>query len=135
MPSRMRVEKEGAIPAARARALMWLRYLSGDRTGALRQYERCVAALTSDLHVAPSNRTNALCEKIRADRIGSSPPTQLQSPATVTIAHLHELHNEFSQLLSGMTQIEQELRRDINLLEAQQKNENPPEQDEQKPKS
>ena len=117
------------------RALMLLRYLDGDRTGALRQYERCVAALASDLRVAPSNRTNALCEKIRADRVGSPPPTQLQSPATVTIAHLHELQNEFSQLLSGMTQIEQELRRDINLLEAQQKTVNPPEQGENKQKN
>ena len=53
----------------------------------------------------------------------------------MTIAHLHELQNEFSQLLSGMTQIEQELRRDINLLEAQQKTVNPPEQGENKQKN
>jgi DNA-binding SARP family transcriptional activator len=47
--------------------LMRLRYLAGDRAGALRQYERCVAALDQELGVRPSQRTVALCEQIRAD--------------------------------------------------------------------
>ncbi len=51
------------------RRMMRLRYLSGDRTGALRQYERCVAALRKELDVAPSGPTRRLYEDLRADRV------------------------------------------------------------------
>ncbi len=51
------------------RRLMRLYYLAGDRTAALRQYERCVTALKEELDVAPSERTLALCQQIRADRL------------------------------------------------------------------
>jgi len=47
--------------------LMRLRYQAGDRTGAMRQYATCVAALREELDVAPSERTSALYELIRAD--------------------------------------------------------------------
>ena len=49
------------------RRLMRLRYVAGDRTGAMRQYAACVAALREDFDVAPSERTSALYELIRAD--------------------------------------------------------------------
>jgi DNA-binding SARP family transcriptional activator len=47
--------------------LMRLLYLAGDRTGALRQFERCRNALSDELGVAPGQRTRALYERIRAD--------------------------------------------------------------------
>jgi DNA-binding SARP family transcriptional activator len=52
--------------------LMRLRYQAGDRTGAMRQYAACVTALREELDVAPSERTSALYEVIRADR-GAAP--------------------------------------------------------------
>lgn len=42
------------------RHMMRLQYLSGDRTGARRQYERCVSALRDDLEIAPSLETEDL---------------------------------------------------------------------------
>lgn len=42
-------------------------YSSGDRTAALRQFQRCAKALSRELDVAPSPRTVALAESIRAD--------------------------------------------------------------------
>ncbi len=45
--------------------LMRLKYLTGDRTGALRQYECCVKALREELGVSPSLPTKQLCEQIR----------------------------------------------------------------------
>jgi DNA-binding SARP family transcriptional activator len=56
--------------------LMRLRYQAGDRTGAMRQYAACVAALREELDVAPSERTSALYEVIRAD-VGQSPDAAL----------------------------------------------------------
>jgi DNA-binding SARP family transcriptional activator len=51
------------------RMLMRLLYRSGDRTGALRQFERCRTALREELGVDPSQETNALLDAIRLDRI------------------------------------------------------------------
>jgi DNA-binding SARP family transcriptional activator len=48
------------------RALMRLYYIAGDRTSALRQFQRCAVALREELDVEPSARTVALCEQIRA---------------------------------------------------------------------
>ena len=58
------------------RRLMRLLYLAGDRTTALRQYERCVIALDKELGVRPSERTVALYEQIRAGEL-SGPATFL----------------------------------------------------------
>lgn len=53
------------------RTLMRLRYLTGDRTGALRQFERCKEALQRELDVEPAAETVALYEEIRSERRGS----------------------------------------------------------------
>jgi DNA-binding SARP family transcriptional activator len=65
------------------RRLMRLRHLAGDRTGALRQYERCVAALDEELGVEPSRRTIGLYQQIRADRL-SAPALEVVSAAEVS---------------------------------------------------
>lgn len=48
------------------RRLMQMQYMAGDRTAALRQYDRCVLALDRDLGVKPDKRTVALYEEIRS---------------------------------------------------------------------
>lgn len=50
------------------RRLMRLIYLTGDRTGALRQYQRCAGILRAELDIAPSQRTAALYQQIQADQ-------------------------------------------------------------------
>lgn len=54
------------------RRLMRLQYWGKDRTAALRQYERCVAALDEELGVKPAKRTVVLYRQICADQL----PTQ-----------------------------------------------------------
>ena len=49
------------------RHLMRLQYLAGNRTAALRQYERCTLALEEELGVKPAKFTLALYEQIRDD--------------------------------------------------------------------
>src|SRR6266702_4977737 len=51
------------------RRLMRLYYLLGDRAEALRQYERCAAALEEELGVKPSKSTLALYRQIQADQL------------------------------------------------------------------
>ena len=52
------------------RRMMRLNYLAGDRTAALRQYERCVSALEEELGVKPAKWTVSLHNQIRADQLG-----------------------------------------------------------------
>ncbi|HXQ39351.1 MAG TPA: BTAD domain-containing putative transcriptional regulator, partial [Anaerolineales bacterium] len=77
------------------RRMMRLHYLSGDRTGALRKYEQCAAALNEELGVKPAQRTMTLYEQIRADRLEEivlEPVTSLlQAEATSRPELLHRL--------------------------------------------
>ncbi|WP_405527455.1 AAA family ATPase [Streptomyces canus] len=50
------------------RQLMRLHYAAGDRTAALRQYERCTSVVNHEFGVGPSADTTVLYEHIRADR-------------------------------------------------------------------
>ncbi len=50
------------------RRLMRLLYLAGNRTGALRQYRCCAAALEEELDVKPAHATTMLYEQICADQ-------------------------------------------------------------------
>jgi DNA-binding SARP family transcriptional activator len=61
------------------RRLMHLQYMAGDRTAALRQYDRCVSALDEDLGVKPDKRTIALYEKIRSGEL-ERPSDSVQAP-------------------------------------------------------
>jgi DNA-binding SARP family transcriptional activator len=54
--------------------MMRLSYLAGDRTGALRQFERCRTALKDELGVEPGRLVTTLYEQIRVDsRVGFAP--------------------------------------------------------------
>lgn len=104
------------------RRLMRLYALAGDRTAALRQYERCAAALAEELSVPPSQRTTVLLERIRADRLeGASPlppdsgtePAEPGEPlpeALGQLRHLHGVLTEFQdQLQRGIRAVEHSL--------------------------
>lgn len=66
------------------RRIMRLRYLNGDRIGALRQYERCAQILRDEFGVEPSQNTTDLSNTIQADIFVSlappSAPTVTQVP-------------------------------------------------------
>jgi DNA-binding SARP family transcriptional activator len=55
------------------RQLMRLHHRAGDRTSAIRQYERCAAGMAHEFGIQPSADTVALYEQIRADRVPDMP--------------------------------------------------------------
>ena len=100
------------------RQLMRLRYLSGDRTGALRQYQRCVAALEEELSVKPDKRTSALYQQIRADAYepaapAPAAPARPEEPAPP--ATLSELVGRIGHIQTLLTDLQ---RRVYNHLKA-----------------
>jgi len=88
------------------RRLMRLLYLAGDRTGALRLFEHCVAALKEELNVPPTERTIALYEQIRANQL-----TDLNSLSTMPSGgpSLSEVLERLGQLQAFLTDIQQDI--------------------------
>lgn len=99
------------------RQLMRLYYMAGNRTDALRQFQRCAAALHEELDVEPSQLTMRLYEQIRADRLDDLSPAPDEArnvgPSTLpeVLTHLKRLQS----LIDGM---QDELERDIDLVQA-----------------
>jgi DNA-binding SARP family transcriptional activator len=94
------------------RALMRLYYLAGDRTAALRQYNRCAGALREELDVAPGAQTVALYELIRADRLGPTGPTEVagRDGAIDLVGVLHRLHELHAVLADADLSLQREIR-------------------------
>lgn len=86
------------------RRLMRLHYLARNRTAALRQYERCVAALDEELGVGPGKSTVALYEQIRADQLDglACPPAQASAALETTTAALPEVLGHLEQLQAAL---------------------------------
>lgn len=82
------------------RRLMRMAYLAGDRTGALRQYERCALALREELGVRPSRRTEKLHHQILIDNVASVQEVEFDAPNQVASRRLDQLHGILAQLRS-----------------------------------
>lgn len=97
------------------RQLMHLYSLAGDRTSALRQFERCVSALKEELGVRPERKTVELYERIRSDQMNhrdaAAAPTQ--NP------HSPDILNRLKQLQAIVSGVQRRLQRDIKAIEDQ----------------
>lgn len=100
------------------RRLMRLHYLTGNRSAALRQYERCTTALEEELGVRPTAYTMALYEQIRANR---------HDDIIVIEAHAHvpgepgsllaEVLGRLKQLQANLAEAQERVQHDIRLVE------------------
>ena len=103
------------------RQLMHLQYMAGDRTGALRQYERCVTALDRELGVKPDRRTNTLYEYIRADGLDQW-GQPLDDPASSAAAtSMPEVLGRLKRFQLLLTAVQKRVQRDIRAIEQEQK--------------
>lgn len=98
------------------RRLMRLEYLAGHRTAALRQYQRCVAALDAELGVRPTQRTVQLYEQIRADRLNGTVPEPAEAGLS---AHppLPEVLSRLQQLQVTLNNIQHQVQQDIQAVD------------------
>lgn len=88
------------------RKLMRLYYLAGDRTMALRQYERCAAILGEELAVCPTDKTKALYERIREGK--SMRPFPLDDKEAHKL--LPEVLKELRQLQATLYDVQQQVQ-------------------------
>jgi DNA-binding SARP family transcriptional activator len=101
------------------RRLMRLHYLAGRRTAALRQYERCVAALDEELGVRPAKHTVALYQQIRVDQLDGFAfalvgATTALEPTTVTLL---QVLGRLKQLQATLTSAQRQVQQDIQAVE------------------
>lgn len=101
------------------RQLMCLQYLLGDRTTALRQYERCAAALEEELGVKPNKHTTTLYQQIRADHVEFSAPARSQTltNAKPDLASLSEVLGRLNQIQTMLNDMQQRVQNDIEAIE------------------
>lgn len=100
------------------RQLMNLHYLSGDRTSALRQYDRCVAALKQELEVRPERRTVSLYERIRADQLGTSPVKDAPEPNQQRNVVSPDVIGRLKRLQVILSAVQRRIQRDIKAVES-----------------
>lgn len=98
------------------RRLMRIYYLSGDRTSALRQYDRCVAALKEELGVKPARKTSQLVGQIRSDQWETEPLSGADSQGA-PISQIHEALGRLRQVKSALVDFHRQIKHDIQALE------------------
>jgi DNA-binding SARP family transcriptional activator len=99
------------------RRLMRLCCLAGDRTEALRQYQRCVTALDEELGVEPSRRTVKLYQQIRADQLGCATPRPADSKGTSEMSpSISEVLYELQQLQKVLARVQYQVQRNTHTL-------------------
>jgi DNA-binding SARP family transcriptional activator len=95
------------------RQLMLLKYLAGDRTGAIHQYERCATVLRNELGVAPAQPTTDLLEQIKERRLNGL--AQGGPEETHPGNHL-EMLAELKNGLAALTNAQDGMRRQVEAL-------------------
>lgn len=97
------------------RQLMHLFSLAGDRTAALRQFERCALALKQELGVKPEKKTIELYERIKSDQMGHSVPTEnFSAPPTSGSSDILTRLKKLQAIVSG---VQRRIQRDIKAIE------------------
>jgi len=99
------------------RHLMRLYYLSGDRTGALRQFQFCKQLLSQELGVEPTKRTSYLHQQIiddHSESVANFGQEQLSDTTKnkLTLGFRGPLFSTLTQLLGEMASV----RNDIELI-------------------
>ena len=99
------------------RQLMHLYYLGGDRTAALRQFERCVSALKQELGVKPERRTVELYERIKSDQLVTAADSADNSFSIPRDSISPEIVNRLKQLQAILSGVQRRIQRDIKAVE------------------
>jgi DNA-binding SARP family transcriptional activator len=102
------------------RRLMRLYYLAGDRTAALRQFQKCVETLKEELDVEPAERTRLLHAMIQADNLdGTVSPTRISADLLTETRKesLNVIFHRLSGFQKALTQLQKQLDQDIKAIQ------------------
>lgn len=106
------------------RHLMRLHYLAGDRTNALRQFEKCEALLQKELGVSPSKRTVTLYHQIQVEQMPMIDEVEerqlpiMMDPVSSSRPVSRSMHDWLEQLHTELNQLQQTVTQKIHIIEA-----------------
>jgi DNA-binding SARP family transcriptional activator len=98
------------------RQMMRLYFLAGDRTGALRQYQRCAAALKEELDVEPSERTVLLYEQIKTEHFHRSKYPTGKDGRKISGPAVEEPASRLDEFADTLLNIPSQLQAETNLI-------------------
>jgi DNA-binding SARP family transcriptional activator len=98
------------------RRMIRLQYLAGDRTSALRQYQRCCSALDEELGVKPAKRTKALYQQVFADSLDRITPPE-KSVGTGEFSLLPNVVARLNQLKQVLSDVHSHVSQDLDTIE------------------
>ena len=100
------------------RRMMRLYYLIGDRAEALRQYERCAAALEEELGISPSKNTIAIYRQIQADQLDEPAftPVEVDTSHEIPPPPIMEILNHLSHLQRSLADLQNEVQQSIQMV-------------------
>jgi len=96
--------------------MMRLYHMSGDRTAALRQFERCARNLKEELDVEPGAGTLAILAQIRSDNLTTDVATQLPA-ATQTPLSLPQLSGRLRHFQTRLAELQKQIQNEIEIVE------------------
>jgi DNA-binding SARP family transcriptional activator len=102
------------------RQLMRLYFMTGNRTEALHQYDRCVLALGAELGVEPSQRTKQLYEQIRLDKFQPQSFTEKTTVVKTKVRAtpvLKDLFHRLEEVSATLRRLEHKIEKEIVGLE------------------
>lgn len=101
------------------RRMMRLYYLLGDRAEALRQYERCAAALEEELGINPSKSTIAIYRQIQADQLDEPTlaPVEVDTSPELPVPPMLEILSHLSHLQQSLADLQNEVQQSIQTVE------------------
>ncbi len=101
------------------RRMMRLYYLLGDRAEALRQYERCAAALEEELGISPSKSTIAIYKQIQADQLDEPTfaPVEVDTSPELPVPPILEILSHLSHLQHSLADLQNEVQQSIQAVE------------------
>jgi DNA-binding SARP family transcriptional activator len=99
------------------RRIMRLLYLAGDRTAALRQYDRCRAALDEDLGVEPTDYTLLLYQQIRDNCPDNHFPPADSATSAPASGHLRSVLERLAQIQRTLDACQRQMQQEIQVVE------------------
>jgi DNA-binding SARP family transcriptional activator len=97
------------------RHLMRLRYLAGDRTGALHQYEQCAATLAEELGIEPEHRTEVLYLQIKAGRLDQG---SAETSSSVRATSLQKVRDHLKRLEATLMSVQEQVHRELEAVQS-----------------
>jgi DNA-binding SARP family transcriptional activator len=97
--------------------LMRLRFLAGDRTSALREYEHCAQVLIDELGVQPSQQTKTLYQQVLDGSLADKGFSRAKAQETVPNFDLSQVLDRLREVQAAMGELQGKVEREISALE------------------